>query len=53
MPEGYLDGEDKHTRKSTATKGFTGDGIIDMINQYTSSFDGGLAVESSNVDISQ
>ena len=53
MPEGYLDGEDKHTRKSTATKGFTGDGIIDMINQYTSSFDGGLAVGSSNVDISQ
>ena len=53
MPEGYLDGEDKHTRKSTATKGFTGDGIIDMINQYTSSFDDGLAIGSSNVDISQ
>ena len=53
MPEGYLDGEDKHTRKSTATKGFTGDGIIDMINQYTSSFDDGLAVGSSSVDISQ
>ena len=53
MPEGYLDGEDKHTRKSTATKGFTGDGIIDMINQYTASFDDGLAIGSSNVDISQ
>ena len=53
MPEGYLDGEDKHTRKSTATRGFTGDGIIDMINQYTASFDDGLAIGSSNVDISQ
>ncbi len=53
MPEGYLDSEDKHTRKSTATKGFTGDGIIDMINQYTASFDDGLAIGSSNVDISQ
>ena len=53
MPEGYLDGEDKHTRKSTATKGFTGDGIIDMINQYTASFDDGLTIGSSNVDISQ
>ena len=53
MPEGYLDGEDKKTRTSAVSKGFTGDGIIDMINQYTSSFDDGLAVGSSSVDISQ
>ena len=53
MPEGYLDGEDKKTRTSAVSKGFTGDGIIDMINQYTSSFDDGLAIGSSSVDISQ
>ena len=53
MPEGYLDGEDKKTRTSAVSNGFTGDGIIDMINQYTSSFDDGLAVGSSSVDISQ
>lgn len=53
MPEGYLDGEDKKARTSAVSKGFTGDGIIDMINQYTSSFDDGLAVGSSSVDISQ
>ena len=53
MPEGYLDGEDKKTRTSAVSKGFTGDGIIDMISQYTSSFDDGLAIGSSSVDISQ
>ena len=53
MPEGYLDGEDKKTGASAMPKGFTGDGIIDMISQYTSSFDDGLAVGSSSVDISQ
>jgi hypothetical protein len=30
MPEGYLDGEDKKTGASAVSKGFTGDGIIDM-----------------------
>ncbi|WP_407396807.1 hypothetical protein [Anaerovibrio sp.] len=53
MPEGYLDGKDKKAGKTTVPKGFTGDGIIDMINQYTSSFDEGLAIGSSSVDISQ
>ncbi|MBQ3854008.1 MAG: hypothetical protein II778_04800, partial [Anaerovibrio sp.] len=53
MPEGYLDGEDKKTGASAVPKGFTGDGIIDMISQYTSSFDDGLAIGSSSVDISQ
>ena len=53
MPEGYLDGEDKKTGASAVSKGFTGDGIIDMISQYTSSFDDGLVIGSSSVDISQ
>ena len=53
MPEGELDGRDKHTGKSAIPKGFTDDGIIDMMKQYTSSFDDGLSIDSSSVDISR
>ena len=53
MPEGQLAGEDKHTGKSAIPKGFTDDGIIDMMKQYTSSFDDGLSIDSSSVDISR
>ena len=53
MPEGYSDGDDKHTGKSAMPKGFTGDGIIDMISQYTSSLDEGFGLDSPQVDISQ
>ena len=53
MPEGELDGRDKHTGKSAMSNGFTGDGIIDMMKQYTSSVADGLSIDSSSVDISR
>ena len=53
MPEGELAGEDEHTGKSAMSNGFTGDGIIDMMKQYTSSVADGLSIDSSSVDISR